>query len=110
MSLRDFLNWFSGFSENIDGAPNEKQWGRITAKIAELQASGHEPEVHAAVSAALSEPVGGAGTTEWWKKQVALALEEEGYDPESAREALSTIPVDLNADPAAVARRAAQGM
>jgi hypothetical protein len=109
--LRDFLNWFEGKSEDIEDAPTAKQWARIKEKLlalkAEVDANGDPVQAAPPVS---TEPIGGAHTTEWWKKQVAIALEEEGYDPASAQDVLSTIPVDLNADPAAVAKRAAQGM
>jgi hypothetical protein len=37
MSLRDFLNWFEGISENIEAAPTEKQWGRIKEKLLALK-------------------------------------------------------------------------
>ena len=109
MSLRDFLNWFEGFAENIEAAPTAKQWQRIVATIADLQSAPAEAEAVVA-NHATTEPVGGAGTTAWWKSQVLAALEEQGYDPESAREVMAMIPIDLNADPQAVAARAAQGM
>lgn len=107
MSLRRFLDWFEGYAENIDKCPNDKQWQRIVSKITELQSA---PQESAAVEQAQAEPIGGAGTTAWWKKQVLAELEEQGYDPESAKEVLAMIPIDLNADPQAVAARAAQGM
>lgn len=37
--LRDFLNWFDGFSENIEAAPSEKQWAKIKDRIKALQAA-----------------------------------------------------------------------
>jgi len=108
MSLRDFLNWFEGFSDNIEKAPTERQWGKIVAKIADLRSAPADEAVVA--QSATTEPIGGAGTTAWWKSQVLAALEEQGYDPESAREVLASITVDLNADPQTVAARAVQGM
>jgi hypothetical protein len=36
--LRDFLNWFDGFAENIDKTPNQKQWDKIKQRVAELKA------------------------------------------------------------------------
>ncbi len=107
MTLRRFLDWFEGYAENIDKCPTEKQWQRIVSKIADLQSA---PDEAVVANHATSEPVGGAGTTAWWKNQVLAALEEQGYDPESAREVMAMIPIDLNADPQAVAARAAQGM
>lgn len=38
-SLPEFLAWFDGFSENIEGAPTEKQWTRIKERIARLAPS-----------------------------------------------------------------------
>ena len=34
MRLSEFKAWFDGFTETMDGAPNEKQWVRIKEKIA----------------------------------------------------------------------------
>ena len=36
MTLQEFKAWFEGFSENLDGPPDEKKWDRIKAKIAEI--------------------------------------------------------------------------
>lgn len=36
MTLQEFKAWFEGFSENLDGPPDEKKWGRIKTKIAEI--------------------------------------------------------------------------
>jgi hypothetical protein len=33
MTLAEFKAWFEGFTEDMDGAPNEKQWKRIKAKV-----------------------------------------------------------------------------
>lgn len=35
--LRDFLNWFDGFAENIDKTPNTKQWGKIKERVTALR-------------------------------------------------------------------------
>lgn len=37
MQLAQFLAWFEGFSENIEGAPTEKQWDRLKQKLAQLE-------------------------------------------------------------------------
>ena len=34
--LRDFLNWFDGFSANVKGAPNRKQWKIIRERIKKI--------------------------------------------------------------------------
>lgn len=35
--LRDFLNWFDGFAENIDKTPSAKQWAKIKERVAALR-------------------------------------------------------------------------
>lgn len=37
MNLSEFKSWFEGFTENLDGVPNPKQWARIRAKIGEIK-------------------------------------------------------------------------
>lgn len=34
--LKRFLAWFDGYSENIEGAPSEKQWARIKEEIGKI--------------------------------------------------------------------------
>ena len=36
MHLSEFKAWFEGFTEGMDYLPNEKQWKRIQAKIADI--------------------------------------------------------------------------
>ena len=36
MTLAEFKSWFEGFSEMMEAAPNEKQWERIKARVAEI--------------------------------------------------------------------------
>lgn len=36
MTLSEFKAWFEGYTEGLDGAPNEKQFERIKAKVAEI--------------------------------------------------------------------------
>lgn len=36
MTPQEFKAWFDGFTENCDGPPNEKQWDRIKARVAEI--------------------------------------------------------------------------
>lgn len=36
MTPNEFKAWFDGFSESIDGAPSEKQWARMKARVAEI--------------------------------------------------------------------------
>jgi len=43
--LRDFLNWFEGFSENIEKCPNEKQWGKIRERITALRTAPQDTTV-----------------------------------------------------------------
>ncbi|MEZ2132698.1 MULTISPECIES: hypothetical protein [unclassified Sinorhizobium] len=36
MTLSEFKAWFEGFSEIMEGPPDEKQWERIKARVAEI--------------------------------------------------------------------------
>lgn len=55
--LRDFLNWFDGFAENIGNAPNTKQWAKIKERVAGLQADGAaQPSVPAVAKPAAPAP------------------------------------------------------
>ena len=36
MTLDEFKAWFGGFTENLDGPPNEKQWKRIKTRVGEI--------------------------------------------------------------------------
>ena len=36
MNLSEFSAWFEGFTENMDGPPNKKQWARIQKRVAEI--------------------------------------------------------------------------
>lgn len=36
MNLSEFKAWFEGFTENIDGEPNAKQWAKIKARVGEI--------------------------------------------------------------------------
>lgn len=36
MTFSEFKAWFEGYTEGLDGAPSEKQFERIKAKVAEI--------------------------------------------------------------------------
>lgn len=36
MTLSEFKAWFEGFTECMEGAPDEKQWQRIKARVKEI--------------------------------------------------------------------------
>ena len=36
MTVQEFKAWFSGFTEDLEGAPNDKQWARIKARVDEI--------------------------------------------------------------------------
>lgn len=36
MNLSEFRAWFEGFTENLDGTPNDKQWKRIKKRVSEI--------------------------------------------------------------------------
>lgn len=36
MTLSEFKAWFEGFTENLNGPPNKKQWARIQKRVGEI--------------------------------------------------------------------------
>lgn len=36
MTLSEFKAWFEGYTEALDGSPDEKQWKRIKAQVAKI--------------------------------------------------------------------------
>ena len=55
--LRDFLNWFDGFVDNIEKTPNKKQWDKIKERVKALEsvkvvANGVDGSAHVASPAA----------------------------------------------------------
>lgn len=38
MHLSEFKAWFEGFTEDMDGRPNEKQWTKIQKRVKEITA------------------------------------------------------------------------
>lgn len=36
MNLAEFKAWFEGFTEDLSGPPNKKQWTRIQERVAEI--------------------------------------------------------------------------
>lgn len=36
MNLSEFKAWFEGFTEDMDGPPNSKQWKRIKKRVSEI--------------------------------------------------------------------------
>ena len=36
MHLSEFKAWFDGFTEDMEGPPNPKQWKKIRARVAEI--------------------------------------------------------------------------
>jgi hypothetical protein len=116
-SLRDFLNWFEGFSENLDKAPTAKQWEKIKERILALKDAPELAMVVApAVLANFPPPAQtlpadvdpdprGTKVVQMWKEKVLRGLEEV-YDAGDARKILDTeITVDLNAEPAEVVQK-----
>jgi len=44
MTLQEFKSWFSGYTEEMDSTPNEKQWKRIKDRVAQID--GTQTTVH----------------------------------------------------------------
>jgi len=36
MTTQEFKHWFEGFTENMRGEPNKKQWARIRERVSEI--------------------------------------------------------------------------
>jgi hypothetical protein len=115
-NLRDFLNWFEGFSDNLDKAPTAKQWEKIKERLLALK---DEPEAAAAPQAALpvqpvAVPAGvdpdprGTTVVAKWRAAVKTLLMDT-YDEADANDELAKIPVDLNREPAEVVAKFLNG-
>lgn len=46
MTLDEFKAWFDGFTEDMHGTPNTKQWTRIKARIAEINSTVTTKEIY----------------------------------------------------------------
>ena len=111
-NLRDFLFWYEGFAENVAEQPTPTQWSRIKDRLGRLKEEVLAAPIMAPSASAAPAPVVQTSTehTAWsWKRDVKAALEEHGYDPESADEVLVTITVDLSQSPQLVADRVIVG-
>lgn len=106
--LNDFLNWFSGYAENIEKAPTAKQWSRIVAKVKDLSVSHASSEVQRTVTdLAASSPVAAPAprgdakptTATAWKSQYQAALIEGGCDDETASDFTNDVKVDMSTPP-----------
>lgn len=100
--LANFLAWFEGFAENIDGAPSEKQWGRIRDRIASLTV----PSAGSCGPAAISAPPPPARPTTkaGWKAAYTEAAVNLGADLDTAMEMAGETVIDLSRDPAEAAK------
>ena len=127
-SFHDFLTWFDGWSENIEGQPSEKQWARLCAKVADVRAVQPAPEpaairVQAPVVASHAddeiEPemerrerplkvVRKVDPRIGWRAKFLGTLMEIGYDQDSANEMMPA-NFDPASDPAGAARAAHSG-
>lgn len=45
MTLAEFKAWFEGFTEDLEGAPNEKQFAKIKQRVAEIDGTPVNPVV-----------------------------------------------------------------
>lgn len=45
MNLSQFKSWFEGFTENLSGVPNKRQWARIQERVAEISPDPMPPTV-----------------------------------------------------------------
>ena len=45
MTLQEFKAWFEGFTENLDGTPNAKQWKRIQKRVQDINGTPVTPVI-----------------------------------------------------------------
>jgi hypothetical protein len=118
--LRDFLNWYEGFAENIDKAPNAKQWAKIKERIAALKEEADKapapaqpgPGAGIVVSYSGPAPVVAAKPTDSkaaerkWRSAIASELMQMDptVDAKTAKEFADQETLELEKDPAVVAK------
>jgi hypothetical protein len=106
--INAFLDWFAGWSENIDGVPTQKQWERLTGKIAAIprmygQAACAEPVIYQNIATGTPLPNGRTMMDEReWRRALKLALEDMGCD--EAAQMSSQEAYDGRVDPDVIAR------
>lgn len=109
-SLQSFLDWFGGWSENIDGAPNPKQWERLVDRIKAIQPEpSNMPIIRETVGKPFSEPRKPT-TNAAWMAQYLDAMLDQGIDPDTAKDYRNGRAVDLAVDPRAEADRDAKAL
>jgi len=112
--LRDFLNWFNGWSENIKARPSPVQWRRLKERIADLEARGTAVDPAPRQPAAAANGNGSSApakarptaTSEVkaWRARVAFELEALGLDHDEAA-SVADDAIDDGRPPAEVARQ-----
>jgi hypothetical protein len=109
--VRDFLSWFEGFADNIEGdVLTQKQWERLRSKLYTLKTIvDAEPIEPDAARPVYSQPgvdanPAGSHTTEWWKNEVRKVLADI-YDGEDLPKMVAKIPVNLNVMPEDAVKR-----
>jgi hypothetical protein len=128
MSFHDFLTWFDGWSENIEGQPTPKQWTRLCEKVSSIRSSQPLP---AAPQVQVSDTPPSSGDVAdfeagiprrerpakiakkvdpgiQWRARFAATLVEIGYDHESVSEMMPA-SFDPASDAASAARAAHAG-
>lgn len=104
--LREFMAWFSGYVENIDGAPNQKQWGRILSRIRELEEQGRAPRQEAAPANVNPVQVAAVAAKEAsWLAQVEGELMVRNAPPHVLDRVMAGIDIDLAEAPSVAAVR-----
>lgn len=105
--LKSFLDWFEGYTENIEGAPNTKQWERILSRVKTLTPG--TADVSMAKQTAPDQPKPTPAkrrprTEKEWRDQYIQTMMEMGVDEESAGEFAANAGADLSTDPDLAAR------
>jgi hypothetical protein len=123
--LKEFLAWFGGFTEVLEGPPNEKQWKRIVERVGKLAKQADKvpassvpaplpaPRVAATILETLPvstrtvddvirDRILNDGEREWLR-QYSVQLRDCGADEGEAAAAVSSKTVVTRLDPAEVA-------
>ena len=74
--LRDFLNWFDGFAENIDKTPSQKQWGKIKERVTALRSAKPADEATAIANVVKPRPPAPAKRP---TPSYPFIIDEQGY-------------------------------
>lgn len=89
MTLAEFKAWFEGFTETLEAAPNEKQWERIKARVAEIDG--------AAITKTVFVERYHDVYRRWWETPMVYGSSIVGCSASSSLEARSSVSLNAGA-------------